>query len=505
MADEALSPEETRDVLSFEETPAVIVMDDEESIRLGCEKVLNREGFEVTVAPDGETGWDLLRDGDFDLALIDLKMPGIDGMGILSLINENLPDVVPIVITGYASYETAVETVKLGAYDYIPKPFTPDELRNVVRRGLERRFLRLANRRLREERRRFLLDLTEERSRLMTILRAMSDGVLVVNRRGELVLTNPVGRRLLTDDFDASSEKPPSLGRVLKYPDIADLVARVESDPELEGCDAEVDTSDDRVFHSTATAVRDDDGTYLGAVIVSRDVTERREIEKMKSAFVRMVSHELKSPLAAVQGYLELLIDGDVSEEDRDHMLRRCRTRLEALQEMIGDLLDLSRIESGASGRELRKQGVGEVLEDIVELQRDLAAAREIDIQLEVGGRPEIVADRRELEEIFTNLVSNAVKYNRDGGSVSVEVEDSGDRLVATVSDTGIGMDSGSLDHVFDEFYRVRSAQTAKIAGTGLGLAIVKRLVEAYDGDIGVESSPGEGTTFRVELPKNPT
>ncbi|MFP4200743.1 MAG: response regulator, partial [Clostridia bacterium] len=420
MGGDLSKPGATPDSFTFEDSPSIIVMDDEESIRLGCEKVLDREGFEVTVAPDGEVGWDLLRKGDFDLALIDLKMPGIDGMGILGLIKENLPDVVAIVITGYASYETAVETVKLGAYDYIPKPFTPDELRNVVRRGLERRFLRLANRRLREERRRFLLDLTEERSRLVTILRAMSDGVLVVNRRGELVLTNPVGRRLLTGDFDTSSEEPPSLREALEYPEIAELVGRVESDPELEGCDVEVETCDDRVFHSTATAVRDEDGTYLGAVIVSRDVTERREIERMKSAFVRMVSHELKSPLAAVQGYLELLIDGEVSDSDRDHMLRRCRTRLEALQEMIGDLLDLSRIESGAAGRELRKQDLSEILEEVADLQRDLATAREIDIRVEIDGELNMVADRREMEEIFANLVSNAVKYNEDGGSVSI-------------------------------------------------------------------------------------
>ncbi len=498
-----MSSEPRQSGVSYEETPRIIVLDDEESIRLGCEKVLSREGFEVDVAADGSSGWEMLKEGDYDLALIDLKMPGIDGMNILKLLNENLPDVVAIVITGYASYETAVETVKLGAYDYIPKPFTPDELRNVVRRGLERRFLRLSNRRLREERERFLLDLTEERSRLLTILRAMSDGVIVANRRGELVLSNPAGRGWLRGD-PQEGEVPPVIADVVKYEEISQMVERIEEDPDLASCDAELDAEDDRYFHAAATAVRDEGGAYMGVVIVIRDITERREIEKMKSAFVRMVSHELRSPLAAVQGYLDLLVDGDVTEEDSHRMLERCRARVEALQQMINDLLDISRIESGVMHREMRVQDLGEVLEEVVELQRGAATGRDIDVLLETAGCLELTADRRELEEIFTNLVSNAIKYNRDGGRVTVTAARSEDRLRVDVADTGIGMKPEVLDSVFDEFFRVRSSETASVTGTGLGLAIVKRLVDAYGGDIDIRSEYGEGSTFSVELPVQP-
>lgn len=149
-----------------------------------------------------------LRDGEHDLVLVDLKMPGLDGMVILKRMQQEMPDVMAVVITGYASYETAVETVKLGAYDYIPNPFSSDELRNVVTRRLGPRFLRLANRRLREERKRNLLDLTEERSRLLTVVNSMADAILVINSSGHLVLHNLAACRWVLRGDATSGQEP---------------------------------------------------------------------------------------------------------------------------------------------------------------------------------------------------------------------------------------------------------------------------------------------------------
>ena len=490
-----------RDWNEADRTPRIIVIDDEESIRTGCEKVLGRAGYEVDIARDGNEGWDHLCQNDYDLALIDLKMPGIDGMSILRRMQDEMPDVVAIVITGYASYETAVETVKLGAYDYIPKPFTPEELRNVVERGLERRFLTLTNRRLRQERERHLLDLAQERSRLATIVRSMSDGVLVINRRRELVLYNPVAEKwVLSRGMESDAEAHP-LEEVLKVDALEDLVRQIEDDPELDGCDGEIHLEDEQYVHAAAAAIRDEADTLLGVVIVLRDITERKEIERMKSAFVRMVSHELKSPLAAVEGYLNFLCDGSVGEEDADRMLKRCRTRIQSLQKMISDLLDISRLESGQVQRELRTIDLNEVLSEVVSLQEGAAMERNIEIDLQSDHELEIVADQREMDEIFSNLISNAIKYNRDEGKVTVTAKRSGGRIRVAVSDTGIGMAPESIDQIFDEFYRVRNRETANVSGTGLGLSIVKRIVDSYDGEISVDSQEGEGTTFEVELP----
>jgi len=151
--------------------------------------------------------------------------------------------------------------------------------------------------------------------------------------------------------------------------------------------------------------------------------------------------------------------------------------------------------------RELRTHDLVEILDDIVELQKGSAQDRDIEIKFDTPERLPIVADKRELEEIFRNLVSNAVKYNKDEGTVQVTAGSDGDYVVVEVSDTGIGIDEEAQKNIFDEFYRVRGSETAKITGSGLGLSIVQRLVQEYRGNISVESTKGEGSTFRVRLP----
>ncbi len=493
------------DVLDDDRSPRIIVLDDEESIRSGCQKVLGAAGYDVDTAVDGAEGWDKLRENDYDLALVDLKMPGMDGMTILKRMQKFMPDVVAIVITGYASYETAVETVKTGAYDYIPKPFTSEELRNVVERGLERRFLQLANRHLRQQRERNLLTLTEERSRLLTVLNCMTDGVLVINRASQLVLYNPTALNwVLKDDLSGDSETDSAVAlqdAVDDFDELVQLAESIKQDDDLDQQDLELEIEDERFIHAAAAAVRDDgDNRYLGTVIVLRDITERKEIEKMKTAFVRTVSHELRSPLSAVEGYLNILEDEQESEQAKN-MLDRCMKRIGGLQQTINDLLDLSRLERGQVHRELRTHDLVEILDDIVELQKGSAQDRDIEIKFDTPERLPIVADKRELEEIFRNLVSNAVKYNKDEGTVQVTAGSDGDYVVVEVSDTGIGIDEEAQKNIFDEFYRVRGSETAKITGSGLGLSIVQRLVQEYRGNISVESTKGEGTTFRVRLP----
>ncbi len=486
-------------------SPQIIVLDDEESIRSGCKKALEGEGLEVDVAADGVQGWEMLNRKEYDLALVDLRMPGLDGISVLERMQDAMPDVVTIVITGYASFETAVETVKLGAYDYIPKPFTPEELRNVVNRGLERRFLQLANRRLREERERNLLTLTEERSRLITVLNAMSDGVLVINRSGQLVLFNPSALHWVLKDRQVNEEQPPvALEEAVREEALLQLVEAIEQDEQLDQQDVELEIDGERFIHAAGAAVRDENDRYLGVVIVLRDITERKEIEKMKTALVRTVSHELRSPLAAVEGYLNYLDDEDQDPSERSHMVHRCRERIQGLQQTINDLLDLSRLESGQVHRELRKHNLTDILDEIVQLQKGVAAERNISIDLHAPEDLPVLADKRELSEIFGNLISNAIKYNQDDGQVWVKAGSDGEYIVVEVSDTGIGIKPEALDSIFDEFYRVRGRQTAKISGSGLGLAIVKRLVEQYQGRILVESELGEGSTFEVNLPIRP-
>ncbi|RLA78008.1 MAG: hybrid sensor histidine kinase/response regulator, partial [Deltaproteobacteria bacterium] len=176
----------------------VLVIDDEAVIREGCQRILTKNGWEVLTAPDGNAGLSLAEDpSEIEVVLLDLKMPGISGMEVLERLLERDPSLPVVVITGYATVDSAVEAMKKGAYDFIAKPFTPDQLRLVVERAAERRRLEREAERLRREAARSLKDVATEKGRVLTIINSMADGVLVTDHEGRVALTNPAATRLL--------------------------------------------------------------------------------------------------------------------------------------------------------------------------------------------------------------------------------------------------------------------------------------------------------------------
>lgn len=297
----------------------VLVIDDEASIRLACEKVLTAAGYEVEVAADGAEGLDRLAAGGFDVALVDLKMPGVDGMEVLRRAREMDPDLVTIVITGYPSYESVVEAIKAGAYDYIPKPFSPDELRTVVGRGYEKHELERQARLLSEERARNLATIAEERGRLLTVINSMADGVMVTDREGRLVLYNPAAARWLAP---GALGRP--LGEVCRWTELEGLVREVIATGGLRSLSTDlVCEKGAPTFMVTVAPVLGDagpaaaaagpgpggagpgpgsGGEVLGAVLVLRDVTELRLKERERANFMAMVCHEIRAPLSAIAG-----------------------------------------------------------------------------------------------------------------------------------------------------------------------------------------------------------
>ncbi len=478
----------------------ILVVDDEPGMREGCRWVLSAEGYEVDLACDGKEGLAKLA-GGYEVALIDLKMPGIDGLDLLRAAREQAPDMVCIVITGYATLETAVEATKRGAYEFISKPFTPDELTCSVRRALERRRLLLEARRLREEMERSLLHLSTEKSRLRSIINCMIDGVLVTNREGQLVLTNPAALRLLRlRDADLVGHHLADSGL---SPECAELIASPLAGPEYEMVVREFAVGDS-VLMANVAPVRDEQGEVLGAVAVLRDITRLKELDRIKSQFVRMVAHELRAPLGAISQYLDVLLGGAVAgdPERQGRMLRRCQERANGLLGLIDDLLDLSSIEAGRVARNLEPLSVGTLLAETMEVFRPQAEARDVTLALEAAlDVPPVLADRRDLGRVFTNLLSNAIKYNRDGGRVLLGVRQDDGWVVVQFRDTGYGIPAEAMEHLFEEFFRVKMAATERVTGTGLGLSIVKRLVEAHHGYVTVESELGVGSTFTVYLP----
>ncbi len=487
-----------------ERSQRILVVDDELGMRDGCRRILAAEGYEVSVAENGALALEAFRAaGGFDVVVTDLKMPVMGGMELVEQIHALDEDAVLLVITAYATIDTAVDATKRGAYGYVPKPFSPDELLLHVRNGLEKRALRLEGKQLRQERERRLLEVAFERSKSRTILNCMTDGVLVVNRNAQLVLRNQAAARILPEC--AEQALPAAASEVVAEPLVVELLeqaARSES-PMIASREMPHGES---TYMVNAAPVIDATGERLGAVAVLRDITAMKKLETAKSLFISMVAHEVKSPLAAIESLLGAVLDGanDHDTERDQAMIRRALVRAGGLRGMIADLLNLTAIETGHFQMTRVKTDLADIVRDIVESYQDRAGQRHIDLSLESDNHAPtepILGDPTALRSIVQNLVDNAIKYTPEGGHVKVRIDDSGVFARVSVKDDGIGMSPHEKAHVFDEFYRVKNDFTASVSGTGLGLTLVQRLIKMHDGRIDVDSAPGQGTTFTVLLP----
>lgn len=478
----------------------VIIVDDERGMREGCRRILAPYAATIDTATTGEEALATITPGRYDLALIDIKMPGMSGLELLTELRERDPDLVCIVITGYATLETAVDATKKGAYDFLPKPFSPEEMLSKVFKAVERRHLQVEAKRLREERERRLLEVSAEKSRLHTIINCMHDGVIVTNRDGERVLYNPAALRLLGNGPGSRTEDAAPSHSVLD-----NLFADVLSEGfSFDMLAREFETDDGRTIMANVAPVRDEQGEKLGAVAVLRDITELKASDRAKSQLVSLVSHELRAPLAAIEGYLGLVLDGRVADDPAEEraMLERSRLRAQALLNLIDDLLDISRIEAGQVAKAFEPLHLREVCNEILGLQRAQAASREVTVLNEIPiDLPPIRADREDMMRVFTNLITNAIKYNRKGGTVQLRGCVEGPWLRIDVADTGVGIAPAHVERIFEDFFRAKRPETREVTGTGLGLPIAKRVVESYHGSIVVTSALGEGSTFTVRLP----
>ena len=362
------------------ERALILVIDDEKLVRDSCTRILVSEGHTVKTAEDGDLGLRLFREFHPDLVLVDLKMPGKSGMDVLEEIQSSDPNAIKIVITGYGTVSSAVEAMKRGAYDFIPKPFTPDEISLIVKRGLDRRRLLLESEALRVEQ------------------------------------------------------------------------------------------------------------------------------EKTRRNMISLVSHELRAPLAATVQYLEVILGGmagEISSEARE-MIERCDMRLKELLELLSRWLNLATFDPTKIAEHFKDIHLPEVARESLEVLKSLAEEKKVTLTLYTPvDLPPIRGSKMLLEEIFSNLISNAIKYNRPGGWVKVKLYEKSEQVWVEVSDNGLGMKEEHLSRIFDEFYRVDGRRNAPVKGSGLGLSIVKKMVQAHAGMIDVESRFGEGTIFRINFAKS--
>ncbi|MDP2916001.1 MAG: response regulator [Candidatus Aminicenantes bacterium] len=507
-------------------SPEILVVDDEPGIREGCKRALTRLNYAVDLAEDGAVGLRKVQQKQYDLILMDLMMPGIGGLDLIKKVHDIDAEIIIVVITGYATIETAVEATKRGAYDYLPKPFAPETLAVLVKRGLEKRELRLEAQRLHHERDQRLLELAGEKSRLRTIIGCMADGVLVTNLERQLVLWNAAAVKMLR--LSGTDEPGRPLSHYVKAPSIdggrgpglcpgvhfrregSSLDEALQNilsskDPGLAMISQEIRLEDpELVLMAQMASVRDERGTLLGAVTVLRDITKLKEIEKIKSQFVSMVAHELRAPLAAIEGWLDVVLSGAAGEDERkkEAWLERAKERAHSLLALVSDLLEINKIEAGKVALKMESVQVADIIRKTVDFLKPVADRKSITFTIEIPDTlPTVQADVQDMEKLFTNLISNAIKYNVDKGSVTIETTVDAHYVGFHVKDTGIGMAPEHLPRIFDDFFRVEDKRTSKISGTGLGLTIAKKIVDSHFGHIEVKSRPDQGSTFSVYLP----
>ena len=489
----------------MEEQITILVVDDEKVIRDGCTLLLQPEGYQVVTAASGREALDLMRNQPVNVVLCDLKMPGMGALEVLDEAGSLYPEVPIIIITGHGTVADAVECMKKGAYDFVTKPFRVDHLTLAVKRALEKQRLERETRRLQEEQARNLYTLAMEQSRMHTIVNCMADGVLVTNRNLEVVLVNPSFMRLL--GVNGPLPQPGPLKAYLDYQSFRDAIEALGRQAEKEpGKYISQEICQGRVYlRVTSAPFFGPDEKMLGTVSIFHDITAFKEMDAMKNEFVHMVSHELRSPMTAIKLQHEVILEGlagEVSDKQRK-LLCRAQAKIQGLLDLVNDSLDIAKIEAGHQQLEMIPLELGRLLQEVVDLLQAKAEEQQVILKLSLSPDfPAIRADRRSLEEVFTNLVSNAINYSPDGGEVTIYGQSHGEYVEIRVSDTGIGIEPEEIPKIFDKFYRVKHPRTRQTIGSGLGLAIVKSIVDAHRGTVEVESQEAVGSTFRVLLPR---
>jgi len=399
------------------EQPKVLVVDDEESVVVTIKAILQLDGYNVATTMSGAEARAMVRETEYDLVLTDLRLEDGDGLDVLNAVRESYPETVTIMLTGYASLESAIQALRAGAYDYLVKPSEVEELRSTVARGIERRRL---------------------------------------------------GQELR-----------------LRVAELAQLNASLQQ----------------RIDEATAE--------------LKERYEQLKELDRMKSQFLSIASHELKTPITAMSGFLQValrrvrrLSQGDAAAPVAE-ALRGITEQLEVvyrqtgkLARLVDELLDVSRIQTGRI--EFR---YGDV--DLSELANEVATRMQLTttthtISVQRDSENVVTADRDHLEQVLNNLVTNAIKYSPTGGAITIEVrpDDGGVRL--SVTDQGIGIPEKELDAIFGLFYRSPDRAARDAAGMGLGLYISREIVVRHGGRIWAESGGVKGSTLNVVIPRVP-
>jgi len=353
---------------------------------------------------------------------------------------------------------------------------------------------------------RTLFDLNTEKKRLKTVLNCMTSGVMVTDETLKVVLHNLAFIRLV--DIREELQTPVPVTQIIRDESLVNTLRKIQAG----ACGMDESLSQEvrigtRVLRAvSAPALGPDRNVFwriTGAVTVFEDITAFKQLDQMKSDFMNMVAHELRSPLVSVRQLLHVLLEGlagPLQEKQADFVARGTK-KIDALLELINDLLNVARIEAGAYVQKSVPTDISRIIQETVSLVEPRARGQGITLTVSCVNMKPVSADPKGMEELFNNLITNAINYSPEGGNVTITAKGLGSQIEIEVSDTGVGISAEELPKIFDKFYRVKHPKTRNVTGTGLGLAIVKNVVDAHEGTIDVKSVVGKGTVFKVLLP----
>ena len=343
--------------------------------------------------------------------------------------------------------------------------------------------------------------ITEERGQIQAILSSMIEGVLAVDSAGHIVSINKAAAELL--GIDATGSHRRSVEEVVRNPQLQQYIKNILETKQPTETDCFVLNDGGRFLQLYGSGLTDNKGNRSGAVLVLHDITRTRQLEKVRRDFVANVSHELKTPVTSIKGFVETLLDGALNEpEQAQRFLKIIAKHSDRLNAIIEDLLSLSRLEEDSEKRRLsfEKTSLRPTLASAIEFAKVKADQKRVTIELFCDKEITVKINAALIEQAVLNLIDNAIKYSQENSKIQINALRTGNEVLITVSDRGCGIEKDHLDRIFERFYVVDKGRSRKLGGTGLGLSIVKHIAQVHGGYVKVESKSGSGSVFTIYL-----
>jgi PAS domain S-box-containing protein len=502
-------------------TKKILIVDDEPDIALILKLQLEDAGYKTAIARDGVEGLEAIGRERFALVLLDIKMPRIDGLQMLERVQRSHPEVAVVMMTAHGSEDIAVEAMKNGALDYIAKPFSTDDVLQKVERAIQLSVAKRDNIRLQRQ-------LDEERQKMEAILQGMADLLLAVDQDGRISTVNLKAEQVLGLDRNRLLGMP--VEEALRADILADAIpcrmVLKTGQPCLDVSYTILAGTAAIPVSSSASPLINGSGQLTGSVEIIRDISAFKALEREKEDFVSMLSHDLKAPITAVVGSVDLVREGrlgPVNDEQREYLESSMESCAEMV-EMIDTLLGVHKFEAGKMLMHFHEEMPAQLIRRT--MTRFLTVARRAQVNLFATipeQLPLISVDRATFSRLLGNLISNALKFTPEGGEIEITAAaaDNGEgfrgkiparymneamsldkpMVQIVVRDTGEGIAADSLEDIFDRFVQARNRRQGKSSGTGLGLTFCRKVMDAHHGQIWAESEIGKGSSFIMLFP----